>query len=170
MKRLRVFIPILFQLLIASIAYAEEEPQLLEISDPFIDVHTGPGGGYPVFHVIERGERIEVELRRTDWFKIKTAAGLEGWVHVDQLQQSLMPDGNQVEFVTTTKEDFTQRKWEVGVMGGDFGGATQFSMYGAYLLNRGFAAELGYAEAVGANSSSSIIKMGLLMQPFQTWR
>lgn len=172
MKQLRLLITLLLMISPAILMAEEEEApaQLLEIADPYIDVHTGPGGGYPIFHVIERGEKVDVILRRTNWFKITFGKDLVGWVHIDQLQQSLMSDGKQVEFVRKTKEDFTHRKWEAGVMGGGFEGALQFSIYGAYLFNRGFAAELGYAEAIGANSSSSLIKMGLLMQPFPDWR
>ena len=168
--QVRVFFLILFTLLYTGISRGESSSQDLKIADPFLEMHTGPGGGYPVIHIIERGETVKVKLRRTSWFKIITQDNKEGWVSVDQLEQTLMPDGGYVAFDHKTKEDFSQRKWELGVMGGDFGGATQFSTYGAYLVNRGLAAELGYAEAIGANSSSQIIKAGLLMQPFSSWR
>jgi len=170
MMQVRVFFLILFTLLYTGISRGESSSQDLKIADPFLEMHTGPGGGYPVVQIIERGEIIKVKLRRTSWFKIITQDNKEGWVNVDQLEQTLMPDGGYVAFDRKTKEDFSQRKWELGVMGGDFGGATQFSTYGAYLVNRGLAAELGYAEAIGANSSSQIIKAGLLMQPFSGWR
>ncbi|TNF39221.1 MAG: hypothetical protein EP315_00125 [Gammaproteobacteria bacterium] len=170
MMQLRVFFLILFSLFCSGMSRADTVSQDLKIADPFLEMHTGPGGGYPVIHVIERGEIIKVKLRRTSWFKITTQDNREGWVSVDQLQQTLMPDGAQVEFEQITKEDFSERQWELGVMGGDFGGATQFSAYGAYLVNRGLAAELGYAEAIGANTNSQIIKAGLLMMPFSSWR
>ena len=166
----RVFLLVLITLLFSGATLAETATQDLTIADPFLEMHTGPGGGYPVIHVIERGETIKVKLRRTSWFKIITQDNREGWVSVEQLEQTLMPDGGQVSFEQKTREDFSERKWELGVMGGDFGGATQFSAYGAYLVNRGLAAELGYAEAIGANSSSQILKAGLLMQPFSSWR
>ncbi|MFW2373409.1 MAG: SH3 domain-containing protein [Gammaproteobacteria bacterium] len=170
MMQIRVIFLLILPLLCTSIAYSDQSSQDLKIADPFLEIHTGPGGGYPVVRVIERGETVKVILRRTGWFKIITEDAVEGWVEIEQLEQTLMPDGNLVEFQRKTRDDFTQRNWELGVMGGDFGGATQFSAYGAYLINRGFAAELGYAEAIGANSSSQLLKIGLLMQPFPSWR
>ena len=38
-------------------ARADDVHKIL-IADPFIELHTGPGRGYPVFHVIERGREV----------------------------------------------------------------------------------------------------------------
>ena len=46
---------------------------------------TGPGRGYPVFFVAARDEWVEIELRHTDWYKVRTAGGKLGWVHRSQL-------------------------------------------------------------------------------------
>jgi hypothetical protein len=164
------FLILSFTLLVTNIALGDEALQRVKIADPFIDLRTGPGDGYPIFHVIERGEYLDVILRRTTWLKVRTEKGMLGWVSVDQMEATLTPAGEKVEFSRSTEEDFEQRNWEVGVMGGDFGGATLFSFYGARYLNRGLAAELGYAEAIASTSSSQLIKVGLLMQPFSDWR
>ena len=55
-------------LCLAPAAYAKRAPVQLTVADPYIELHTGPGRGYPVFFVAERGEQIEVIMRRTDWF------------------------------------------------------------------------------------------------------
>jgi len=164
------FLIFLMSLLFAGIAHGDEVFQRVKIADPFIDLHTGPGDGYPIFHVIERGDYLDVILRRTSWLKVRTEKGLLGWVSVDQMEATLTPAGEKVEFARSTEEDFEQRNWEAGVLGGDFGGASMFSIYGARYINRGLAAELGYAEAIGSSSSSQLIKIGLLMQPFPDWR
>lgn len=164
------FLIFLLPLLFAHSALADEASQRVKITDPFIDLHTGPGDGYPVFHVIERGDYLEIILRRTTWLKVRTEKGLLGWVPVEQMQTTLTPAGENVEFAQSTKEDFEQRNWEVGMLSGEFGGATMFSVYGARYINRGLAAELGYSEAIGSISSSQFIKVGLLMQPFSDWR
>lgn len=166
----RFFLIILLTLSCFSSVLAEEVLQRVKIADPFIDLHTGPGDGYPIFHVIERGDYLEIILRRTSWLKVRTEKGLLGWISVDQMSATLTPAGEKVEFTQSTEEDFGQRNWEVGVLGGDFGGATMFSIYGARYINRGLAAELGYAEAIGSASASQLIKAGLLMQPFPEWR
>ena len=59
--------------------WADDDPQVT-VNDAFINVHNGPGRGYPVFHVVERGETITLLKSRTDWIKIKTYLGNTGWV------------------------------------------------------------------------------------------
>ena len=161
---------ILLILSYANIAVASEALQQVKVADPFIDLHTGPGSGYPVFHVIERNDHLEIILQRASWLKVRTEKGLTGWVSVDQMQATLTPAGEKVEFKQNTQDDFEQRKWEAGVLSGQFGGATMFSIYGAKYINSGLAVELGYAEAIGTASSSQLIKLGMLMQPFSNWR
>ncbi len=161
---------LLLQMLCLNMGFADGEIQKVKVADPYIDIHSGPGEGYPIFHVIERGELIEVIQRRTSWFKIRYNNKIEGWVNIEQMEKTLTPEDEGIQFKQITQEDFWQRQWEVGVMGGEFGGAKQFSMYGAYLINQGLAAELGYAESIGSASSSELIKVGLLMQPFSDWR
>ena len=36
----------------------------LRIADPYLEIRTGPGRGYPIFHVAARDEWVEVLLRR----------------------------------------------------------------------------------------------------------
>lgn len=153
----------------SSVWADEETVQRVKIADPYIDLHSGPGESYPIFHVIERGDYLDVILRRTSWMKVRTEKDLLGWVSVDQMETTLTPAGEKVEFKHSTEEDFTQRNWEVGVLSGELGGATMFSLYGARYINRGLAVELGYAQAIGTASGSQLIKMGLLMQPFPEW-
>ena len=66
-------------------AGAERQHREVTIADPYIELHTGPGGGYPIFFVAERGEQIALLMRRTEWFKVRVARGQEGWVHFEQL-------------------------------------------------------------------------------------
>jgi uncharacterized protein YgiM (DUF1202 family) len=73
-------------------ARADESRKIL-IADPFIELHTGPGRGYPVFHVIERGREVTIVKRRTDWFQLRTDRGLEGWAPREQMIATLEPTG-----------------------------------------------------------------------------
>ena len=50
------------------------------VNDPYIELHTGPGRGYPIFHVTERGERII----------ILTVATLLSTVWADALRWSML--------------------------------------------------------------------------------
>src|SRR5690606_34834430 len=55
------------------------------VEDPYLELHTGPGRGYPVFQIAERGERVELIRRRTDWFQVRLPRGEVGWVPLAQL-------------------------------------------------------------------------------------
>jgi uncharacterized protein YraI len=50
----------------------------LTVADPYLEMRTGPGRGYPVFFVVERGQAVVVELRHTDWYKVRADGGQLG--------------------------------------------------------------------------------------------
>ena len=151
-------------------AYAEDPPQTVEIADPYIELHTGPGRGYPVFHVEERGASIAILKRKTNWFKVRTAREIEGWVDSAQLERTLDPEGEQVHVQDATAEDYDRRRWEAGIMSGEFDGANEISLYGAYALTNGLHAELSLTQVLGEFSESLMVNADLLAQPFPHWR
>src|SRR5215510_11340806 len=110
-----VLVLLLCQLVVAGkAAGAEREYREVAIADPFIELHTGPGRGYPVFFVAERGEQIELIKRRTEWFKVRVARGEEGWVHFEQLTTTLNLDGQPFDLPALGFSDYAARRWEVG--------------------------------------------------------
>lgn len=162
----------MIQIFFATNAFAGESEyfQQVEVADPFIDVHTGPGGGYPIIGVIERGEIISVIQRRTSWFKVRYGKNFGGWVSVEQMSETLSPKGEKIEFSNITQQDYIKRNWELGIMGGAFSSATAITAYAAYLFNKGLSAEFSLSQADGNFSSSLLYNLGLVMQPFPEWR
>jgi len=69
----------LLVLLAAPAVGAAREYLQVFVAQPYLELHTGPGPGYPVFNVVPREERVDVLYRRTDWFKVRTERGVEGW-------------------------------------------------------------------------------------------
>jgi uncharacterized protein YgiM (DUF1202 family) len=165
-----VFALALCQLLLASAAYADERYQEVIIQDPYIDLHTGPGRGYPIFYVAERGEEIQLLKRRTTWFKVRVPRGEEGWVNRDQLQTTLGLDGEPFELPGFSREDYTARQWEVGVEYGDFGGANVISTYGAFNLTENLSFEMWLSEALGRFSDSQMANVNIVHVMFPEWR
>ena len=51
---------------LASLTSAWGENLSVSVADPYLELRTGPGRGFPVVQVVERGETVEVETRRTD--------------------------------------------------------------------------------------------------------
>jgi uncharacterized protein YgiM (DUF1202 family) len=136
------------------------------VEDPYLEMHTGPGRGYPVFYVAERGERVEVIRRRTDWFQVRVSRGEEGWVPLAQLQRTLGLDGEPFDVPTFELGDYTARRWEVGALYGDFGGANVISVYGAFGLTPNLSLELALSQALGRFSDSMIGSLAIVHELF----
>src|SRR5688572_7796782 len=139
MTRLAAF-GLLILMLIAAPALADGPT--VTVADPYLEMRTGPGRGFPVFHVVERGEAVRVDVRRTDWFRVLDADGREGWVHRDQMAETLLPTGAKLAVKDPAREDFGEHRREAGILLGDYGGANVLTLYGAYGFNQHHAAEL----------------------------
>ena len=142
----------------------------VRIAEPYIELHTGPGRGFPVFHVVDRGELVEVIKRRTDWFKLRTAKGKEGWARRAAMVLTLSPEGDPTEFEDADLGDFSRRRWEAGVMAGDFEGADVITAYSSYMVNKNLSAELQLSQVFGNFSDALSASINLLAQPFPEWR
>jgi len=140
------------------------------VADPFIELHTGPGRGYPVFHVVDRGERIEVLKRRTDWFKVRTDRGLEGWASLEQLARTLGPSGAVTRIDDPSAADYAARRWEAGLQLGELDGASVISVHGSYLFTKNLSVELSAADFSGDFSDGWMVNASLVHQPFPAWR
>lgn len=169
--RIGVFIAIAGLTLISLQGRAEQQHPEVRIQDPFIELHTGPGRGYPIFHVAERGENVEVLRRRTDWFQVRVPRGEEGWVPIEQMARTLDSDGEAFEVPGSTIEDYTARRWEAGFLYGDFGGANMISAYGGFGMSENLQLELSIGQALGRFSDSLLASIGIthLMFPDKRW-
>ena len=140
------------------------------ITDPFVDVRTGPGRGFPVFHVIEKGEQVHIYKRRNNWYKLKTNKDIVGWVKRDQLNNTLSPDGNQIDFSTPGQQDYISRRFEMGMLGGQFEGVDAYTTYLGYHLTQNISTELRYTETFSQIANNKMITLAALHQPFPSWR
>jgi hypothetical protein len=144
----------------------EDDNFVLTIADPFVELHTGPHSGYPIFYVVERGEEIRVLSRKTNWFKVETSKGKTGWVSREQMRETLLPSGKNFTLVERGEEDFAKRKWVAGMTGGEIDSAPVFTLFGGYAVTENLSVELSFGQSVGSDSSSRFYKGNLLMQPF----
>lgn len=169
---MKYYKPLLLALLCIYSHYIQAEELLQEvvITDPYLELHTGHGNSYPVFHVFERGDTIEIILRHTTWFKIRGGKDIEGWVSLEDMTKTLSTDKTPVEFNQYEQEDYESRQWEIGIMGGRFGSANAISVHSTYLFNKILAIELSAGQAIGSTSSSNIFRASLLMLPFPDFK
>ena len=66
------------------------------VQDAYVELRTGPGRGFPATRSVERDSSIQLLRQRTDWIKVRTADGREGWVHRAQLERTLRRGGAEV--------------------------------------------------------------------------
>jgi len=165
-----LFLLALLHSIIAIPAGAEEAFFTVQVAEPFIELHTGPGRGYPVFYVVERGEQVSVIKRRTDWFRVRTSRGKEGWVSRAQMAQTLTATGIPTHFAEPGIGDFSERRWEAALLGGRFDGVDIATVYGAYAFTSNLSGELAVSQVFGDYSDSILGTLSLVAQPFPEWR
>ncbi len=163
-----IFTSLLISLCLSGAVYGKGGRTVV-LADPYIELHTGPGAGYPIFHVADRGEQLIVSKRRTDWFKVRTEDGKQGWVNADQLMRTLDLDGEETKIAMPGRGEYLERNTEVGFQVGDFDGANSISAYVAYLFNENLSAELWGSHLSGDFSSGWMANINLVHQPYPSW-
>lgn len=155
--------------LTAASSYGREKGVDVVVTDAYAEVHTGPGRGHPVFHVIEKGETVHLFKRHTDWYRARTKEGKVGWIHRDELRNTLGTGGEIIEFNEVDREQYRKRKWELGVGGGTFSGSRAFHMYMGYHLTQNLSTELRFTQAFGSFSNSKLLAANIVHEPFPQW-
>ena len=150
-------------------ADAKYRPDVV-VSDPYIEMHTGPGRGYPIFYVAAQGDRITILKEQTEWYKVRTRRGKEGWVNVAQMASTLDVDGGPIDFPMYGINDFGKRRWTFGVGAGDFGGARILSASGSFALTPNISTELVASQILGDYSDGYMGTASIVMSPFPEWR
>jgi hypothetical protein len=140
------------------------------VADPYVEMRTGPGRGYPVTRVVPRGERVDVLMRRTDWFELRDDTGRKGWVDRAQMEQTVLANGEKLRFEDTRRRDYDLTPWEVGFQSGNFGGGNVNSAYLGYAFNDNLSIELGTAQALGSSSNNIFGTVGLTHIFRPDWR
>jgi hypothetical protein len=144
--------------------------QQLFIAEPYLELHEGPGRGYAVTNVVPRGDAIDVLYRRTEWFRVRTARGVEGWAHQRDMLKTLLPDGALFTFDVGDRAGFNSHHWELGAMAGDYGGATLVSGYLARSFNEQLQIELTGSQFLGNASNGYSAELGLAHVFRPDWR
>ena len=157
----------------APVTSAKRYEPLVVVSDPYIELHTGPGRGFPIFYVVEKGEQIQLVKRKTDWIKIRTLKSnriKEGWVRVSDMNSTLDLDGEPIVVEEQGFEQFVSRRWEMGFLGGDLEGAATLTAYGSFHLTPRISAQVSATQILGNFSDGYMGTVNLTLSPFPEWR
>lgn len=155
---------------IVPLAAAADSAERVRVADPYIELRTGPGRGFPVFYVAERNEWIEIELRHTDWFKVRTTAGKEGWVSRWQLGNTLTESGARKTFRDVLLDDYLRRRLEFGFGWGQVKSDPVLKAWISYNISDGVAVELTGGQIQGTYSGTDVWHVNLLLEPWANRR
>jgi uncharacterized protein YgiM (DUF1202 family) len=111
MRRLLALV-LLVQALHLDLANAAAKSLVLVVTDPYLEMHSGPGRGFPVVYVVGRDEFVTVLYSRTDWFKVRAPHGDEGWVRRAELARTLLESGDPAPI--PPYPEFASHRWELG--------------------------------------------------------
>jgi uncharacterized protein YgiM (DUF1202 family) len=159
----------LLVLLTPAVGSAREHLQVF-VTTAYLELHTGPGRGYPVFNVVARQESVLVLFRRTDWFKVRTQRGVEGWASQRDMLKTVLADGSPFTFDLGDRTGFTSHRFEIGMFAGEWGGATLISTYGSYSFNSQLAVEVAAGQYLGKFTNGGTLDIGLTHVVMPEWR
>lgn len=146
----------------------------VQVADPFLEMRTGPGRGYPVHHVAARGERVTIELRATDWYKVRTDSDTgndkTGWVHRSQLERTLTEAGVPKSFRDTALDDYLVRRLQFGAAAGRFKSEPMLKIWGSYRFSDTLSVEGTIGQVQGVFSGTDFWHANLLSEPWSDQR
>ncbi len=142
---------------------------VLEVAEPYIEMHTGPGRGYPVFNVVEQGETIEILKHKASWYKIRSPDNKTGWTNASQLAHTLKPTGIPVDLPEINHGDYLKSSWRIGFTGGQIEGANTFSITAGYRPLSWLGTELEWGKIFDNSVTSDFYGVNLLMEPKTNW-
>lgn len=149
----------------------ERENQLqLFVADPYVDVRSGPGRGYPVVQVVARGESFDVLFRRTDYLKVRTERGAEGWISLRDASRQLYADGTRFSIDLGDRDGFRSHDWEMGAFVGSFDKANLVSFYAARSINDNLKLEISGQQYLGVQRNGYMADIGLTHVFAPEWR
>ena len=144
----------------------------VRVTGPYIDLRSGPGRGYPIFYAAERGEWVVIELRHTDWFKVRTPRGTTGWVSREQMKQTVTEDGVPFELADPSLQDWLDRRFDVGAgYGATPSGSKSFArVWLGWRFTDTLSLDLNYGDVQTNTSTSSVWTASLLAEPWSDKR
>lgn len=159
----------------ASVKTADKKAVVLEVIDSFAEMHTGPAKGYPVFYVVEQGEKIQVLTRRPDWYEVQTQRGKVGWVSAASIARTLQDTGEPADLPSVGFGDYLANRWRVGMAagqftGGELKGADTFNASLGYRPLTWLGAELEAGKFFGSDVRGTMFGVNLVLEPFSDWR
>jgi Bacterial SH3 domain len=149
---------------------AQHELLQLFVTQPYLELHTGPGRGYPVSQVVARGDSVVVLYSKTEWYKVRTERGVEAWASEDSLLHTQLADGTAFQVDRGNREGYRSHRWEAGFLFGNYAGASEFGGLGTYSITDNLKAELYGSQFLGNIYNGYVVDLGLNHVFMPEWR
>lgn len=146
-----------------------EEGERVDIVDPYLEIHSGPGRNYPVINVVEKGDSLNVLSRKANWYRVSWGEGKQGWSQAEQLDRTLY-SGVPMENQQTGHKDYLNMNWSVGFNYGQFEGAETLAVRGGYKPFRWVGVEVEYGQTFGSTRDVDYYSGQLFVEPFPHWQ
>lgn len=140
---------------------AAREPLRLFVTEPYVDLRTGPAEGYPVTQVAVRGEALDVLFQRGEFVKLRTERGQEGWARAADLNRARLADGTAPGFPERTIDGFGNRRWEAGILAGELQGRKLAAVQAGLRLAPGLLAEVSGSNILSSSRSLYLVEAGI---------
>jgi hypothetical protein len=147
-----------------------KKSELVQVADAYIELRTGPGRGYPIFLVAPRNEWIEIELRHTDWFRVRTEDDKVGWVSRQQLESTLTAAGGTKTFRDVLLDDYLSRRVQLGASWGHFKSEPMLKVWTNYRLSDTLSIEGTFGQVQGVFSGTDLWHLDLMVEPWSDKR
>jgi hypothetical protein len=167
MRRLLAAV-LLLQALHLGSAQATEKHLVLVVTEPYLEMHSGPGRGFPVVYVIGRDELVTVLYSRTDWFKVRASNGNEGWVRRTDLSRTLLETGEPAPI--PPYPDFASHRWELGAGYGVYNRENLVTAYTDFSLTSSLDIEAVVQQAFGTIDNRYIATLGMRHTFIPEWK
>lgn len=128
------------------------------VKSEFLEVFTAAGRGYPIFFVVENGEKFQLLKRKTDWIKIKSKQGQVGWISYQDYASSVYLARPNIRKLAVSS------RWELGVSTGKFGSDNSFSASAGYYIKPTVAVQAEYKKVIGEFSHSNMLSGKFMFQ------
>ncbi|MDP9084402.1 MAG: SH3 domain-containing protein [Pseudomonadota bacterium] len=167
MRRLLTLL-LLVQAFNVSLVHAKQPPLEVIVSEPYLEMHSGPGRGFPVVYVVGRDEVVTVLYSRTEWFKVRAPRGQEGWARRSELSLTKLASG--VPAPIAPYPQFTTHRWEIGAGYGVFNHQNLVTAWADFGLTDSLDVEFVVQQALGTLDNRYITSLGLRHTFIPEWR
>ncbi len=141
----------------------------LSVIDTYLELHTGPGRGYPIFHVIEQGQVVKVLRRRSNWFYVSDRRNTQGWVKQQDLARTLASTGMPAALPDVQHGDFLAQQGRIGFSVGQLESSYTSSVSAGYRILSFAGIEVEYGQIFSELEDGTSYGASIIIEPIKSW-